>query len=215
MSRVQRRLVFVAAIALVLAACGGSDTSVTTSASTSSTVAPQSSTTQAGRGTTGPTVDLPTTSLPCQTLPIPPTPVKSPAAAQSVLLTKVTEQGDGCVDHVIFDFTGKGSDPPGYTITYGTPPFVMDGSGSPVTVPGTAFIVVKVQPGYGYDFEAGTPTYTGSKSIAVTGASNVQGIVETGDFEGVLTWVIGTSGKRPFAVQATGAPRHQLVVSVG
>jgi hypothetical protein len=42
----------------------------------------------------------------------------------------------------------------------------------------------------------------------------VKAIVETGDFEGVLTWVIGLDGKRPFSVQATGTPRHQLVVTI-
>ena len=42
----------------------------------------------------------------------------------------------------------------------------------------------------------------------------MQAIVETGDFEGVLTWVIGLDAKRPFSVQATGTPRHQLVVTI-
>jgi hypothetical protein len=125
----------------------------------------------------------------------------------------VSTQSDKCVDHVTFDYTLRGTDPPGYTITYGTPPFAQDGSGAPVPVAGNAFIVVKVQPGYTYDFEIGTATYNGPKSISVAG-NHVRQVVETGDFEGILTWVIGLDSKRPFVVHATGRPLHQLVVSV-
>ena len=46
--------------------------------------------------------------------------------------------------------------PPGYSVTYGTPPFTQDGSGDPVAVKGTAFATVSMQPAYGYDFENGT-----------------------------------------------------------
>jgi hypothetical protein len=137
-----------------------------------------------------------------------------PPTTHAALLTKVTEFGDHCVDHVVFDFTGKGTDLPGYSVTYGTPPFVTDASGAPVSVAGNAFVVVKVNPGYGYDFETGHATYTGPKSLPVANTNHVRAIVETGDFEGVLTWVIGLDHKRPFSVQATGTPRHQLVVTI-
>ena len=190
--------------ALLLGACGGSDK---TTVSTQPTASP-------GASTTSTTVELSTTSLPCQPLPVPTTPVTSPTAAQAALLTNVQELGDGCVDHVIFDFDGKGTDPPGYSVTYGTPPFVGDGSGEPIAVAGTAFVVVKVDPGYGYDFAAGKSTYTGPKSVPVDKTNHVRAIVETGDFEGVLTWVIGLDTKRAFSVQATGTPRHQLVVTI-
>lgn len=199
--------------ALLLAACGGSKGSVST---TPTTVA-GASTTVAGGGpsTTSTTQELPTTSLPCQPLPIPTTPVKGPiASTQSSLLTNVQELGDSCVDHVIFDFKAKGADPPNYTVTYGTPPFAGDASGAPVAIAGNAFVVVKVQPGYGYDFETGTATYTGPKSLPIGHTNHVRAIVETGDFEGVLTWVIGLDSKRAFSVQATGTPRHQLVVTI-
>ena len=195
--------------ALMLSACGGSS-KVTTTPTTSPTSAP--STTVSGEPTT--TVELPTTSLPCQPVPVPATPVKSPATTTASLLTKVSEQGDHCVDHVVFDFVAKGAGLPGYTIDYGNPPFTMDGSGAPVNVPGNAFITVRVSPGYGYDFVNGKPTYTGSKNIAVTGANHVQSIVQTGDFEGVLNWVIGLDSKRPFSVEATALPRRQLVITV-
>jgi hypothetical protein len=118
------------------------------------------------------------------------------------------------VDHVVFDFVPKGTDLPGYSITYADAPFVADGSGAPVDVPGRAFVKVRIAPGYGYDFVNAKPTYTGSKSIQVSNANHVQSIVETGDFEGVLNWVIGLDTKRPFSVEATATPRRQLVVTI-
>ncbi len=193
--------------ALVFGACGGSKAVVSTGGA-STTV----STASGGGPTT--TIGLSTTSLPCQPLPVPTTPVTSPTAADDVFLTNVQMIGDNCVDHVVFDFDGKGTNPPGYSITYGTPPFGGDASSAPVSVAGNAFVVVTVHPGYGFDFAAGKPTYTGPKSVPVSSSNHVRAIVETGDFEGVLTWVIGLDAKRPFSVQATGTPSHQLVVTI-
>ena len=207
---VRRAVIVGCSAALLLAACGGSKGAVTTTTTSSGA----STSVSSSGGSTTTTVELPTTSLPCQPIPIPTTPVTSPTTAKASLLTDVQQQGDGCVDHVIFDFTGKGTDPPGYTITYGEPPFVGDGSGSQIAVAGVAFVVVKVKPGYGFDFETGKPTYTGPKNVPVKNLTHVKAIVETGDFEGVLTWVIGLDAKRPFSVQATGTPRHQLVVTI-
>jgi hypothetical protein len=197
-------------VVLSLASCGGDHKDTTPNA----TVDVNASTTVPPSSSTSVTDVFPTRPLPCQSVPVPTTPVTSPAPSGPVLLTNVQRKGDSCVDHVVFAFTSKTSDPPGYSITYGTPPFAADASGKSVTVMGSAFIVVKVSPGYGYDFENGRPTYTGKKRITPAGANHVKEIVETGDFEGVLTWVIGLDSKRAFTVQATGSPQTQLVVTV-
>jgi hypothetical protein len=76
----------------------------------------------------------------------------------------------------------------------------MDGSGAPVTVNGSAFVRVRCEPAYGYDFATGQPTYTGPKQITATGTKHVRQLVETGDFEGVLNWIIGLDAQRPFVV---------------
>lgn len=204
-------LIVTACLAFVVAGCGGSSGKQTVSTDTTvsgSTTAPSSP------DTTTTTVELSTTSLPCQPIPIPTTPVVSPVAGSASMLTDVQELGDHCVDHVIFDYTAKGTDPPGYTVTYGSPPFSNNASDTPTPVAGNAFVVVTVKPGYGFDFETGTPTYTGPKSVPIGHTNHVKAIVETGDFEGVLTWVIGLDSKRAFSIQATGTPRHQLVVTI-
>lgn len=203
---------------VAVAACGGGNKRSTSAGESSTsasapTSAPSPST---GAGTTVNTAPIvtdvfPTISLPCQPVPIPVTPVTSPGQASAVLLKKVLEVGDNCVDHVVFSITSKSGNPPGYRITYGTPPFTQDASGAPVAVRGSAFVVVRMEPAYGYDFENGRATYTGSKRIVPSNAKHVTEIVETGDFEGVLTWVIGLDSKRPFSVEATG---DQLAVTI-
>jgi hypothetical protein len=216
-----RLSVIVAVVAVVAAGCGGKShhaaappPSTIASTSTVSRPAVTPPTTVVAAITTTSTLPLPTTSLPCQALPFPVTPVTSPAPSQPVLLTGVRETGDKCVDHVVFDFRGQYPNPPGYILNYGTPPFEDAGSGKPVPVAGQAFIVVRLSPAYGFDYLTGTQTYNGPRDIAVHGANHVRDIAETGDFEGVVTWVIGLDTKRPFSVQATGAPARQLVVTV-
>jgi hypothetical protein len=196
---------------LFVASCGGDgDTSADPTVTT--TVATDGTTGSSGVSTT--TVNLPTTSLPCATIPIPTAAVKSPVPGGDAYLTKVARQGDACRDHVVFDFAPKSTKAPGYEVSYGTGPFEADGSGAVVPVAGNAFVVVKVQPGYTFDFETSKKTYTGPNRITPPGANHVTEIVKVSDFEGALIWVIGLDVKRPFTVQATGTPTPQLVVTI-
>jgi hypothetical protein len=72
---------------------------------------------------------------------------------------------------------------------------------------------VRLEPAYGFDFETGAPSYTGPKRIAATGAHHMTEVVETGDFEAVVTWVIGLDSMRPVGLEASGSP-HRLVVTL-
>ena len=139
-------------------------------------------------------------------------PVTTPASQASALLTKVTVTSAGCDDRVGFLYRVGGA-APSCTIGYRAGPFTQDGSGAPVAVAGTAFVVVRCSPAYGYDFETGMPTYTGPNRIEATRTRHVREIVKTGDNEGVLTWVIGVDTRRPFTASATAAPTKQLVVT--
>ena len=73
-------------------------------------------------------------------------------------------------------------------------------------VAGTAFVVVRCSPAYGYDFESGRTTYTGPKNLTPSGTTHVHALAETGDFEGVVSWVIGLDAQRPFSVAGTTIP---------
>jgi hypothetical protein len=204
-------------LALTLAACSGgkkhdgataSPTTVPASATTT-----RLPTTTVARTTT--TQLFPTTSLPCATPPAPAKPLTNPApAVHSVFLTKVSHLSDQCNDHVIFSLTSKSPDPPRYTVSYVSGPFTSIESDQPIAIRGQAFVNVRLSPAYSFDPESGTPSYTGPKRIDGAGANHVTEIVETGDSEGVMTWVIGLATKRPFTVQATGSPQTQLVVTI-
>ena len=118
-------------------------------------------------------------------------PRSTTAAQPAALLTKVAVTNVDCRDSVTFTFKKSGSAVPSCKVEYRPGPFSQDGSGAPVTVAGSAFVVVRCEPAYGYDFENGTTTYTGPKRITPAGTRHVREVVETGDFEGVLNWVIG------------------------
>jgi hypothetical protein len=76
-------------------------------------------------------------------------------------------------------------------------------------VGGSAFVRLRCEPAYGYDFASGEATYTGPKQITPTGTQHVKELVQTGDFEGVLSWVIGLDGKRPFSAATATLPGPQ------
>lgn len=134
-------------------------------------------------------------------------------AQPAALLTKVGVTTVACRDSVTFTFKQSGSAAPSCKIGYKPGPFTQDGSGQPVAVGGTAFVTVRCEPAYGYDFSTGNPTYTGPKSIKPMGAKHVREVVETGDFEGVLNWVIGLDVKRGYGIASGGVPVRQLTIT--
>jgi hypothetical protein len=203
-----RRTVIVMSCLVVLGACGSSekaaspDTTPASDATTSSTAA-----------STSTSVSIPTaTTHACP--PVGSTDPRHTAAAQpAALLTDVAVTTAGCRDRVTFTFETAGTAVPSCTVEYKPGPFTQDASGKPVAVAGAAFVSVRCEPAYGYDFVTSTPTYTGPKRVTATGSEHVTEVVETGDFEGVLNWVIGLDGKRSFGITAGGVPTRQLTIT--
>jgi hypothetical protein len=209
----RRTVIVVVSLAVLLAACG-SDKKQGSSAATTSSTAAASTTTRAATTTTRPAATS-TSAAATTTAACPNTGSTDPratlAAQPSALLTNVVVTTAGCRDSVTFTFRTKGSAVPSCAAEYRTGPFTRDGSGAAVAVAGTAFLAVRCTPAYGYDFETGTTTYTGSKNIIPAGTRHVRAVVETGDFEGVVNWVIGLDTKRAFAIDSSGAPREFVV----
>ena len=139
--------------------------------------------------------------------------MNTPSTNASSLLQSVAVTSAGCADRVTFGFVPKNGSTPNCRVGYQSGPFSNDASGAPVSVSGHAFVVVRCSPAYSYDPESGRSTYTGPKRLAPTAAPHVQEIVETGDFEGVLTWVIGLDSLRPFGIAVTGTGAKTLVVT--
>jgi hypothetical protein len=136
-------------------------------------------------------------------------PVELPSkAAHTALLTDVQVEHGAGVDRVTFAFE---ADVPGVQVEYVEHP-TEDGSGAAVQVAGTGKLQVRFAPASGADLTGETPvtTYTGPARIEGDGGS-VQEVVRSGDFEGVLTWVVGIDAKAKFRASVEG---NAVVVEV-
>ena len=106
---------------------------------------------------------------------------------------------------MIFGFLAKGGGTPNCSIGYQSGPFVEDGSGKPVPVAGAAFVVVRCTSAYTYDPETNRTTFAG-KRVTPSGARFVRELAKNGDFEGVLSWVVGLSSRRAFTAAVATIP---------
>jgi hypothetical protein len=132
-----------------------------------------------------------------------------------MLLTGVSVRTRDCKDTVMLTFRSSAPQKPGYTVSYQPGPFTQDASGKAVTIAGSAFLVVRLEPATGFDFTTNKPTYTGPDRIKPAGGAFARDLVRTGDFESVTTWVIGVRSLVPFSVQGTGAPNHSVTITIG
>ena len=130
-------------------------------------------------------------------------------------MTDLKLEASKCSDRVVFTFE-QAKPGPGFEVSYqpADRAKVEDGSGNAVKINGSAFLVVRLTPAMTAHIigDKVEPTYTGPRRITPQGSRHVQEVVKTGDFEGVVTWVIGLDGKRPFT---TNASESQLVVELG
>jgi hypothetical protein len=176
---------------LLLAGCGGSHSAGSTSGST--TVPPPTSTTTV---TTDPLEGASTTAVSAK-----------PTVQETGLLERIAVGRHEGYDRVVFQFRNH---VPGYRVEYVQPPFAEDGSGNPVAIAGEAFVQVRMEPASGFDLNTGEGelVYKGPRRIEGTdsGAGVVTELVRTGDFEALLTWVIGLEKQVPFRVLTLDGP---------
>ncbi|MBA3735722.1 MAG: hypothetical protein H0W90_11100 [Actinobacteria bacterium] len=131
---------------------------------------------------------------------------------ETALLERIAVGRHEGYDRVVFQFKNG---LPGYRVEYVEPPLTEDGSGDPVTVKGNAVVVARMEPASGFDLNTGegVMVYKGPKRIDATsaGASAIQELVRTGDFEAVLSWAIGLSDKVDFRVTTATSPARLIV----
>jgi hypothetical protein len=137
-------------------------------------------------------------------------PAGGEATGSSVaLLTRVQVGRHHGFDRVVFEFRG---DLPGYRVEYTAPPVREDGSGRRVRVAGEALVRIRMEPASAYDLEAGTPTFRPGRLLgARAGTSVVREVVRAGDFEAVLTWVVGLRKRVAFRVRTLRAPARLVI----
>jgi hypothetical protein len=206
---------------LLFAACGSDGSSKASTTSTEPVPSTVASTSAVPVASTVPlttvastTVPAPTTTQGCpasgSTAPF----ATPPASTSANLLTAVRIAGRRCADAVTFAFRPDKGAPPLCTVAYQSGPFTTAGSGAPVTVAGTAFLFVRCEPARTIDLVTNETTYTppANRHTVPVGTKHVVDLVETGDFEGVITWVIGLDAQQPFLANAGAG--GALVVSV-
>jgi len=178
----------VVALALVLlASCNrGDDPTVDMGTTTSSSSAPSSSVVE----TTSPNTTFAPTALPAT----------APAPTTRGYLAAVRVASHDGYDRIVFEFEDA---VPGYRVGLTGRPVTEDGSGDSVEVKGEVLYEVRFENAATARLqgERVVPVYQGDKRITTRGKV-VEEVVRTGDFEGVVTWVIGAR-PRPEGVRVT------------
>lgn len=138
--------------------------------------------------------------------------------APTRLLTDVRVGVHDCYERVTFEFKpqqGEADGPVSWKAAYEKGPITEDGSGRTVVVNGAAFLVVTMSAtGADLSQEAAPATYTGPTSLSAAGSTRIQQVRRIGDFEGVLSWVIGLDRQRPFSVTPQQGPAR-VIIDVG
>jgi hypothetical protein len=191
-------------VVAVLAGCGGGDDSKAVDAGSSgSTASTQpASTVPTAAGGQGATCTLSGAGT---------APRTATATDPTALLTDLQASvHDGC-DRVVFQF--RDGAPPGYDVSYRAGPFNKGESNEPLDVQGAAYLVVRLDKASGVDQSSptATPTYTGSRTMTNLGLGHAVEVVNSEDFEGVMTWVIGLDAPRPFTVTTLSSPPRVVV----
>jgi hypothetical protein len=131
---------------------------------------------------------------------------------ETALLERVAVGRNEGFDRVVFQFRNG---LPGYRVEYVRPPIQEDGSGNRVQVEGNAFVLVRMELASGFDVATGEGelVYTGPRRLSGSdaGTSVVREVVRTGDFEAVLSWVVGLGDRVDFRVVTLENPARIAV----
>jgi hypothetical protein len=124
---------------------------------------------------------------------------------ETMYLSNVAIKPGDCTRTVLFEFEQPQAPGPGFEVSYQPAETAKteDASGNPVEIASDAFLVVKLMPAMTakIDGDQVTKTYTGPRRLP--GTDPITEVVKTGDFEGVVTWVIGLDRTRPFSAEAS------------
>lgn len=205
----RRSLVFLVVLSLsgvLLASCGrGDDDPVVSgggrSSTTSSTAGDDGSSTTGGGG--GTTTSAPATDLPAT----------GATGTTRAYLKSVRIASHAGYDRVVFEFEDA---LPGYRVEVTNRPVTEDGSGDEVEVEGRTLLAARFENAASARLEGEkvVPVYKGPDRVDGTDKA-VAEAVDAGDFEGVVTWVIGLHAEPvpPVKVTTLQSP-YRVVVDV-
>ena len=134
--------------------------------------------------------------------------VVAPAGEIAHLSAVRVERHDGA-DRVVLDFTDR---VPGYTVGYRPLPARADASGFEIPLPGAAAMLqIALNPATAAGWAGGEVTYAGPSRLRSSQTAVVTEVAAAGDFEAVLTWVVGLDRVLPFRVSALDGPARLTV----
>jgi len=120
------------------------------------------------------------------------TAIREPAVPPVPVVTGIRFAAHDGFDRIVFDLPGA---LPAHSAEYVTE-VTRDGSGQPVSMPGTAFLLIVLHPAQAHRAD-GSPTVTG---IHRTGLARIQAYGVVGDYEGYVSIALGLSGKQKYSV---------------
>lgn len=130
------------------------------------------------------------------------TTVLPPTTSAVVKINDVRVGTHAGYDRIVFEFAGSGR--PQLKVAIAKPPFVGDASGQTIKVAGKVFLSLKL-------FDAsGDPTYSGPSSFS-PGYPNLAALVNTGDYEGYVTWIAGLSHSTCYRISTLTSPTRIVV----
>jgi hypothetical protein len=118
-------------------------------------------------------------------------------------------------DRVVFEFEAPDAEArgesgiPHFAIKTARPPFTEDPSDLPIDVDGEAFTRIVLQGASGYDFD-GNATYDGPRRLT-PGFETLTDVVEGGDFEATMTWILGLSQRSCWQIQELHNPDRIVI----
>jgi hypothetical protein len=130
-------------------------------------------------------------------------------------LTDVRVGAHNGFDRVVFEFEAPDPNPAGnggiphFQIATAKPPFTQDPSDLPIAVEGDAFARIVFQGASGYDFD-GNATYDGPRRLT-PGFGTLAQVVEGGDFEATMTWILGLSRPTCWEVSELHNPERLVI----
>jgi hypothetical protein len=141
-----------------------------------------------------------------------PLPASGPAGTTRGYLKDVRVAAQAGFDRVVFEFEDA---LPGYEVSQVEGPVHEDGSGDEVKVDGEVLLQVRFDNAAGARIEGEKviETYPGPDRVRGSDTEVVVEVVDIGDFEGTVTWVIGLRRSNDVRVTTLDAP-HRLAVDV-
>ena len=129
-------------------------------------------------------------------------------AGDTAHLVEVRLAGHDGFDRLVLEFADR---VPGHTVGYRPPPAQADGSGDEIPLPeASATVKVSLTPATGDGWIGGARTYFGPSTVTANTAEVTQ-VKAAGDFEAVLTWVVGLRAKVPFRVLVLDGPPRLVI----